>query len=198
MKKKDNGSKTLLTSILMSAPGPLIIGLGLISSHSLTQLADFVRRFSELLAIILAYIIFQLTNQPQNNHKKASLERFAKTFTSSMMILGGIIMIILALCANSSDKGNVISGFIIALLGVIANGIFWRRYTHLAKQENYPILKVQASLYRAKTLVDSVVTITFIIIMCVPHSNIASIFDQFVTIFVALYLIWSGYTTLKE
>ena len=45
MKKKDNGSKTLLTSILMSAPGPLIIGLGLISSHSLTQLADFVRRF---------------------------------------------------------------------------------------------------------------------------------------------------------
>ena len=29
MKKKDNGSKTLLTSILMSAPGPLIIGLGL-------------------------------------------------------------------------------------------------------------------------------------------------------------------------
>ena len=195
MKKKDNGSKTLLTSILMSAPGPLIIGL--ISSHSLTQLADFVRRFSELLAIILAYIVFQLTNQPQNNHKKASLERFAKTFTSSMMILGGIIMIILALCANSSDKGNVISGFIIALLGVIANGIFWRRYTHLAKQENNPILKVQASLYRAKTLVDSVITTTFII-MCIPHSNIASIFDQFGTIFVALYLIWSGYTTLKE
>ena len=53
----------------MSAPGPLIIGLGLISSHSLTQLADFVRRFSELLAIILAYIVFQLTKQPQNNHK---------------------------------------------------------------------------------------------------------------------------------
>ena len=52
------------------------------------------------------------------------------------MILGGIIMIILALCANSSDKGNVISGFIIALIGVIANEIFWRRYTHLAKQEN--------------------------------------------------------------
>ena len=115
-----------------------------------------------------------------------------------MMIVGGSIMIMLALFANSSDKGNVISGFIIALLGVIANGIFWKRYTSLSKQQNNPILKVQANLYRAKTLVDSVVTTTFIIIMCIPNSNIASIFDQFGTIFVALYLIWSGYITLKE
>ena len=196
--KKDNGSKTLLTSILMSAPGPLIIGLGLISSHSLTQLADFVRRFSELLAIILAYIIFQLTINSQDSNKKQKLEKLAKIFTSLMMIVGGSIMILLALFANSSDKGNVISGFIIALLGVIANGIFWKRYTSLSKQQNNPILKVQANLYRAKTLVDSVVTTTFIIIMCIPNSNIASIFDQFGTIFVALYLIWSGYITLKE
>ena len=196
--KKDNGSKTLLTSILMSAPGPLIIGLGLISSHSLTQLADFVRRFSELLAIILAYIIFQLTINSHDSNKKQKLEKLAKIFTSLMMIVGGSIMIMLALFANSSDKGNVISGFIIALLGVIANGIFWKRYTSLSKQQNNPILKVQANLYRAKTLVDSVVTTTFIIIMCIPNSNIASIFDQFGTIFVALYLIWSGFITLKE
>ena len=31
---KKSGSKTLLMSVLMSAPGPLIIGLGLFVRHS--------------------------------------------------------------------------------------------------------------------------------------------------------------------
>ena len=54
---KKSGTKTLLWSVIMSAPGPLIIGLGLMVGRSSTQIADFVRRSSELLAIIMAYAI---------------------------------------------------------------------------------------------------------------------------------------------
>ena len=38
-----SGTKTLLLSVLMSAPGPLVVGLGLLAVRSSTQIADFVR-----------------------------------------------------------------------------------------------------------------------------------------------------------
>ena len=43
MSSKKSGSRTLLMSVLMSAPGPLIIGLGLLVGRSSTQIADFIR-----------------------------------------------------------------------------------------------------------------------------------------------------------
>lgn len=43
---KKSGKRTLLLSVLMSAPGPLIIGLGLTVGRSTTQLADFLDRKS--------------------------------------------------------------------------------------------------------------------------------------------------------
>ncbi|MBO5664525.1 MAG: hypothetical protein J6R95_07085, partial [Bacteroidales bacterium] len=49
-----------LMSVLMSAPGPLVVGLGLLAGRSATQLADFIRRSAELLAILVAYITYQL------------------------------------------------------------------------------------------------------------------------------------------
>ena len=55
MSGKKSGSQTLLWSVIMSSPGPLVVGLGLLVGQSSTQIADFVRRSSELLAIIVAF-----------------------------------------------------------------------------------------------------------------------------------------------
>lgn len=63
MNNQKSGSKTLLWSVIMSAPGPLIIGLGLLVGRSSTQIADFVRRSSELLAIIIAYVVYKITTK---------------------------------------------------------------------------------------------------------------------------------------
>ena len=41
MKKGKSESRTLLWSVIMSSPGPLVVGLGLIAGRSSTQLADF-------------------------------------------------------------------------------------------------------------------------------------------------------------
>ena len=52
---KKSGKITLLWSVLMSSAGPLVVGVGLLIGKSSTQLADFIRRSTELLGIILSF-----------------------------------------------------------------------------------------------------------------------------------------------
>ena len=48
-KDKRSGYRTLRLSVLLSAPGPLVLGLGLMVGHSSTQISDFTRRTAELM-----------------------------------------------------------------------------------------------------------------------------------------------------
>ena len=198
--QKKSGTKTLLWSVIMSAPGPLIIGLGLFVGRSSTQIADFVRRSSELLAIIMAYIVYKITTKDGvcNTEKKERLEKFSNLFVGAMMCLGGTLMLLLAFASENEDKGNVIPGLAIALLGVIANTIFWRKYTKLNRQEPNAIIAVQARLYRAKSLVDSCVTIALLSVALLPESPISYYLDLVGSVIVALYLIWCGIQTIFE
>lgn len=201
MNNKKSGSRTLLLSVLMSAPGPLIIGLGLMVGQSSTQIADFFRRSSELLAIIMAYIVYQITTREDGETdqvRKARLERLSNLFVGAMMCLGGSIMLILALTSENTDKGNVIPGLVIAVLGVIANTLFWRKYTRLNKAEPNAILAVQARLYRAKSLVDGCVTIALLAVMLLPGTTIAFYIDMVGSVIVASYLIYCGIQTIRE
>ena len=198
--QKKSGTKTLLWSVIMSAPGPLIIGLGLFVGRSSTQIADFVRRSSELLAIIMAYVVYKITTKDGvcDTARKDKLERFSNLFVGAMMCLGGSLMLLLAFVSENEDKGNVIPGLAIALLGVIANTIFWRKYTKLNKQEPNAILAVQVRLYRAKSLVDSCVTIALLSVALFPESPVSFYLDLIGSVIVALYLIWCGIQTILE
>ena len=200
MSNKKSGARTLLWSVLMSSPGPLVVGLGLLSGRSSTQIADFVRRSAELLAIIMSFIVFKLTTKDEvcNEEKKQKLERVSNVFVGAMMCVGGIFMIILAFMTDNSDKGNVIPGLAIAVMGVIANSIFWRKYTHLNKIEPNAILMVQARLYRAKTLVDGCVTIALLSVVIAPGTRISLYLDFIGSLIVAIYLVWCGVRTIYE
>ena len=200
MSNKKSGARTLLWSVLMSSPGPLVVGLGLLSGRSSTQIADFVRRSAELLAIIMSFIVFKLTTKDEvcNEEKKQKLERISNVFVGAMMCVGGIFMIILAFMTDNSDKGNVIPGLAIAVMGVIANSIFWRKYTHLNKIEPNAILMVQARLYRAKTLVDGCVTIALLSVVIAPATQISLYLDFMGSLIVAIYLVWCGVRTIYE
>ena len=201
MSKEKSGSKTLLMSVIMSSPGPLVVGLGLISGRSTTQIADFIRRSSELLAIIMSFVIYKLTTKGDvcDEKKKTSLERTSNIFVGAMMCVGGIFMIFLTLTSSSSeDKGNVIPGLAIALMGVIANSLFWNKYTKLNKAEPNAILMVQARLYRAKTFVDGCVTVALLSVLIAPATKIAYLFDYVGSLIVAVYLIWCGARTIYE
>lgn len=200
----------MLMSVLMSAPGPLVVGLGLLAGRSSTQLADFVRRSSELLALIVAWIVYRMTNREalasQDSpaaleaqlNRKARLERRSNLFVGAVMVLSGSAMLFITLFSENTEKGNVLPGLIIAILGVIANTIFWVRYTRLSRQTGNSILAVQARLYRAKSLVDICVTTALATVMLFPGSPASIWLDRIGSIIVALYLVWCGIKTLRE
>lgn len=200
MSKAKSGTKTLLMSVLMSAPGPLVVGLGLLAGRSSTQIADFVRRSSELLAIIMSFVVYQITakNPAADESRKAKLERMSNLFVGAMMCVGGSFMIALAFMAESGDKGNVIPGLSIAVMGVIANTLFWRKYTKLNKADPNAILAVQARLYRAKSLVDCCVTVALLSVAIMPASAVSAWLDFVGSVIVAVYLVYCGLQTIWE
>ena len=198
--KSKSGSRTLLMSVLMSSPGPIVVGLGLMMGKSSTQIADFVRRSSELLAIIVSFAVYTITNRESyaDLQKKARLERYSNLFVGVAMCLGGAAMLLIALFSENEEKGNVIPGLVIAILGVIANTLFWIKYTKLSRQSHNAILAVQSRLYRAKSLVDICVTIALGTVALFPASSAAYYLDMIGSVIVAVYLIWCGGKTIRE
>lgn len=184
----------------MSAPGPLVVGLGLLAGKSSTQLADFVRRSAELLAIIAAFAVYKLTSGAGETDapRKARLERSSNLFVGAMMCLSGAVMLLLALWGGSAEKGNVIPGLVISALGMIANTIFWLRYKMLSRQSGNAILAVQSRLYRAKALVDICVTAVLTAVLLFPAAGFTETLDSVGSAIVALYLVWCGIKTIGE
>ncbi len=200
MNQNKSGSRTLMWSVIMSSPGPLVVGLGLMAGRSSTQMADFFRRSAELLAIIMSFVVFRLTTGEDScdPSRKERLERMSNRFVGAMMCLGGSFMVFLTLFSEAEEKGNVIPGLTIAVMGVIANTIFWRRYAKLNRAQPNAILAVQARLYRAKSLVDLCVTAALLSVAIAPASQVSRYLDFIGSLIVACYLIWCGIRTILE
>lgn len=196
--KNKSGSRTLLMSVLMSSPGPIVVGLGLLAGRSATQLADFVRRSAELLAIIVSFVVYRITGDEACDARRGVLERRSNLFVGSVMCLSGAAMLFVALFSPGGETGNVIPGLSIAVLGVIANGLFWRKYARLSRETGNAILAVQSRLYRAKTLVDTCVTAALVTVALFPGSQAARWLDLGGSVVVAVYLICCGVKTIRE
>ena len=193
--EKKSGYRTLLVSVLMSSYGPVILGLGLRVGHSSTQIADFTRRTAELLALVVALIVYAVTNKRQDmtEPQKRILER-----TGIIMCISGLSMLLLSALSTDADKGNVIPALVIAFLGVVANGIFWRKYTSLYRKQGNAILGVQARLYGAKTAVDICVVTALAAVLIFPGTKASFWLDRIGSVLVALYMIRCGILTIME
>ena len=202
MKSKNNTSekRTLLLSVLMSSPGPIVVGLGLLVGKSSTQLSDFIRRSAELVGIISAYVIYLAANRDGylDEQKKSRLERLSNLIVGTMMLIAGSIMTILSFTSSDTETGNVIPGLSIAVLGVIANTLFWIKYTKLNHSSPDSIIAVQARLYRAKSLVDTCVTAALLSVAIFPGTEFARLFDMIGSAIVAVYLALCGVKTILE
>ena len=200
MDNKKSGAKTLLLSVIMSSPGPLVVGLVLLQGHSSTQIADFIRRTAEFLAIIMSFVVYMLTTNKEkvSLDKKRKMEDASNIFVGTMMCLGGLLMTYLTITNDNADKGNFIPSLVIALLSAFANSIFWGKYTKLDKKNPNAILKVQARLYRAKTLIDSCVSIALLSLLIAPETLLSFYLDFIGSVIVAIYLLWCGVKTIFE
>lgn len=200
MSEKRSGVKTLLMSIVMSSPGPLVVGLGLIIGHSSTQIADFVRRSAEFLAIVMSFVVYTSTlkYRDKDDEKVRKLEKAANLAFGSLIGIAGLIMTVITFTLHTEDKGNIIPALSIAVLSAAANSLFWLKYTRLHRAGAGAIMGVQARLYRAKTLIDTGITAVLLTILVAPMSAFAHWLDFSGSLLVALYLTWCGIKTVYE
>ena len=191
-------SQTLLASVLLSAPGPVVIGLGLLVGRSSTQMADFLRRTAELAAIVCAYVIYRITTTDGSvdEERRNRLECGANRFIGAMMCVAGAAMGTIAVAAPAADKGNVVPGLVIAALGLVVNAAFAARYTALDHADPNAIIAAQARLYRAKALVDGCVTTALAVVLLAPGTELASLFDLTGSLLVSAYMVYSGIKTI--
>ncbi len=198
--KDKKAFRTLLTSVLLSAPGPLVLGAGLIVGRSSTQLADFARRSAELIALIVALVVFCITEKKQESSEdeKERIKRRGNTLVGVIMCISGLIMLMVLVLFGQSEKGNVIPACVIAFMGVVVNSTFFFRYTNHYKRTGNSILGVQGRLYGAKSLVDICVTTSLLMIIIFPGAMISEIFDRIGTMVVSLYMLYCGGRTIME
>ena len=199
-KAKKDCAKTMLLSVILSAPCPIIVGLGLFFGHSSTQIADFFRLSTELIGIILAYVVYVLTNKEGacDEERKARLESFSNIFVGAIMCIGGIIMLIVCLTSTDTDKGNVIPGLAVSAVGAVANIFFWRKYVCLNRRLHNDIVAVQVRMYGAKSIVDICVVLALLSVSLFPNTLFSFYFDLIGSVVVALYVVFCGSKTLFE
>jgi divalent metal cation (Fe/Co/Zn/Cd) transporter len=196
--KNKSGERTLLASVALSSPGPVVVGIGLFLGKSSTQLADFIRRSAELIAIIVSWAVYRITHKRteySDNHR-LRLERIANYCVGIAMCLSGMAMLLVALLYPTKEKGNVILGLIISILGVTANTWFRIRYQKLNKTKPNSILAIQSRLYGAKAVVDACVTTALIAVAISPGSPAAYFMDILGSTAVAVYLLIYGAITV--
>lgn len=198
--KPKSGERTLLASVVMSSPGPVVLGAALFLGRSSTQIADFIRRTAELGAIVVSWIVFRILHKSGEPDAlcKEKLERIANLSVGLAMCLSGLAMMFIALFSPETEKGNVIPGLIIAVLGVITNSWFWIRYSKLNREMPNAVLCVQSKLYRAKSFVDVCVTIALAVVAFAPVGPVTQYVDLVGSIIVSGYLIANGAITIRN
>ena len=188
-------------SVIMSSPAPIVVGLSLINGHSSTQIADFLRRTSEFIAIVMSFIVYKITENDGicDCERKARLEKRTNVFVGILMCLCGAIMCAVAILNGAKEeKGSIIPSLVIASLSLISNSFFFVRYTALYRSKGNVILKTQSRLYRAKCLVDACVSAVLIVLLASPDSRFALWMDIIGSFAVAVYLVFCGIRTVRE
>ena len=188
--------KTLLTALLLSAPGPLVTGIAVLSSHSTTQLADFIRRGVELTALFVSWWVFRqiYRDADLDSANQVKLERAAGLSVAGAMVCSGIVMLIVAVSRFTAFEpgGNVYFGLTIAILGLLTNAFFWWRYTALTREQYSPVIASQRDLYRAKAFVDFCVVAALAAVAIAPGHPATQYVDVLGSVIVAIYLLWNG------
>lgn len=196
----NESERTLLTSLILSSLGPLVLGTALFFGQSSTQIADFIRRSAELIAIIVSWLIFRTIHKKEKPDllQKIRLEKVAKLCIGSAMILSAVAMLFVAFLSINITQGSVLPSLTIAILGVITNSWFWLRYRQLSQVNPDIILLAQKRLFGAKTMVDLSVVLSLSYIAIAPNSPAVSYVDSAGLVIVALYLLISGIKTVQS
>ena len=193
--------RTLLVALLLSLWAPFATGLAVVMSHSTTQVADFVRRSAELLAVAVSWAIVRRLRRrgDLDEAQRAGLERAAARAVAAALAVSAAVMLLLAAGRLQAFEpgGDVRLGLAIAVLGLAVNGAFWRRFARHARAWPGALIDAQRRLYRAKVAVDACVIAALATVLWAPGHPVTRWVDLGGSIAVALYLAWSAWRTLR-
>ena len=194
--------KTLLVAFLLSSWAPLTTGIAVILSNSTTQVADFIRRTAELVALFVSWQVFRylLRNDKLELSSRAKIEKIAGLSVALALGCSGIVMFVLAISRISTFQpgGNVYLGLVNAVLGLATNTWFWRRYTGMTREHFSPVIHSQVQLYRAKSFVDICVIAALSAIAINPGHIATRYIDISGSVAVSFYLLWSSVNTVRK
>jgi divalent metal cation (Fe/Co/Zn/Cd) transporter len=193
--------KTLVSSLLVSAPGVVLAAVALVMSTSTTQLADLVRRSMDLLAIVISWWVFRKVHREStpSDTDRTRLERFAGLSVAGAMIGSGLVLLGLALSRLRAftPGGTVYLGMLMVAVGLVVNTGFWRRYARLEREKAEAVMEAQTRLYLAKAGVDLAVLAALTTVALAPSRSATRYFDLVGSAVVAVYLLWSGLRTAR-
>lgn len=195
-KHLDKSEKTIRISIILSSPGPLLTGISVVLSQSSTQLADFIRRTAELVAMIVSWLVYRKIHGEEQmaSQDKKRLEGMSQSVMGIALIASGIMMTLIALMQvnNYQPAETAFLGIFIAISGFFVNLAFWFQYYKLNQEHQDVVTRNQERLYLAKSIVDFFVTIALLTVTFFPEAQTTVYFDLGGSFIVALYLVWSG------
>ncbi len=191
----DSRERTLLVALLLSAWGPLATGIAVYTGQSTTQLADFVRRSVELIALFVSWWVFRhVQREAAPAAGRERLERRAALTVAGAMGCSGVVMLAVSLTRLGTFQpgGNVYPGLAIAGLGLLTNAWFWQRYARFNHESHNPIMAAQRDLYRAKSSVDLCVIVALLSVALAPRAPLTRYLDLGGSAAVAVYMLWSA------
>ena len=189
-------TKTMKKAICIGVLSSITTGIAAGMGGTLTLYADFCRRFLELLATLVSFFTYCWSSR----HKEIAdtvhdkIKRRACIITGMAMVCSSILLALVSILGFTTEpyEGNVIPGFIIAVLGVLLNCYFFVSYKKSLKQKFDKIIHSQYVMYRAKTGVDSCVVLTLACILFVPTWSLLPWVDLGCTLVVAFFLFIEG------
>ncbi len=184
------GRRNLITAVIFSIPGPVVLALSL--GGSMTQLADFLRRSCELLSVMLALWVFEISHRSEACRQR-NMEAAVRIATSASMVFSGAVISWLAVSRFGSQRGSVITSLVLAILGAAVNG---RLYLGCRKL-HHGVLNIQAKLYCVKMFLD--IWMAGVLLICTFASDpVRGYADLIGSVSIAVYVIVNGIRILRS
>jgi ferrous-iron efflux pump FieF len=197
--------KAILNSFLMSA-FLLIPGItAAILSNSLIVLTDVLQETSEAIAILFSFFAIRKVSRGKNmayNFGYGKLEGFSSLFIAGIISVSLLVILINAWKGLTEPEELMGKGVLIAIgVNLISSGISvwqWYKYRKISRSSSSPIIEGQLSLYRAKFLNDTMVSLSLIIGLLFREYIWAQYIDPVGGLILAGFLAYSAYTLFSS
>ena len=192
----DLKGRPLIISIFLNILITVAQVVGGLLSGSLALLSDALHNFTDVLSLIVSYIANVLSKKKASINRTFGYKRaeiLATFINASTLIIIAVILIIEAV-KRFQNPQEIESNLVIwlSLLGIVANGI-----SVLLLKKNAEVNMNMRSAY-LHLLTDMLASVAVLIGGLLMKFYQMFWVDSVLTLAIALYLIWVGYTLLKE